>query len=217
MNNLKSILFSLMAITMVTVFLSSCEKGEEAVTESQKQFSDADNQRIMNAICANYDDCEGNVEFTEDAIILEGDMVMEKADFLQYLDSSDSELGERQRIYTSTRYARHVDNDGQAPHNNHVTDVTFYVMPSATNAACAGGWITALDAAAAEINALSNCKLNFRRVNSINEAHLITVACDTDYSYWNSLLDDYIRSVLLCTNFYIQLELATQTKLQGIV
>jgi len=200
MKLLKSILFSLTAITMVTIFLSSCEKNLDTITDAQKQFSEADNQRIMDALCGSYDNCEEDIEITEHGINIQKCMHMDTESFLEYLDNSmeiaqveivpdpnnpgemieievkNSELTERQRISQEALFLS----------NDYVNPVTYYIRPSASNSACNGGYTsTIVQNAANEINNVVGCKVKFMEVG-VNDNPDIIIGCDTECDYWNS-------------------------------
>lgn len=216
MKTLKSILLSLMAITMVTVFFSSCEKDSETVAKNDIKNAN-DNQRIINALCDNYDNCEDDIEITEHGIILQKCMHVDKENFLKYLDNppeiepviikvshptnpnemmeielNSTELEERQNLRSSTRFAKQGD----------VGNIRIYIRPAASNSACNGGYTaTVIDNAIAEINNIVGSKVWFGRTNTESEADII-IGCDTEVDFWDSVnrssfadLDDDIGGI----------------------
>lgn len=214
MNSLKIKfgLFSLLAILAASVFLTSCEQ-EGIVSSIQEELATNENHKIMDALCNDVHGCN-DIEISEDAIIIDKCSHMDKDNFLEYLTALENGVeeepaiskvphpldadkmiempikdvryyneqnspivDERQRIISILRFAK----------NSKVSNIKYYILSSAIDTDCAGGYENSINNAASYWNGLSGCKVSFSRTYNYDIADII-IGCDTDlfFAYLSS-------------------------------
>lgn len=211
---LKSVAFTFICIALISIFFTACQKNLPSdVLISQEIADDANNQRIMHALCSHMHNCENQVEITENGIIVDGDISMDKVSYLEYLAMLESDAGEKETftniphpldsekmIEVSDRSVKKYDE-----HNNlileerqrlaandrfakqaDVSSINYYIRTSAIDC----NYETGIEDAATYISNIRGTKINFIRTYSQSSADII-VGCDSDTFFETNSLRHY--------------------------
>jgi len=204
----KSILTYKMSLLICCILFGACQKDkfmDENIINSSNE--DMANNRILNAICNDNYECRDLIQIADNSIIIDNCIHHSKKEFLQELDILESGVQKEKKIIniphplrpeemikTSLDNTTHIDENNNLhvelrhnimlsreafAKNSSVVNIKYFIMPSARDASCVGGYKWPIKKAIAYWNNIEGSKVHFTQV--FYRAHAdLKFYCDTD-------------------------------------
>jgi len=204
----KAGLFSLLAIFITSILLTSCEQDS---INLPIEVGAEENQKIMHALCKEVHDCS-HIEILEDAIIYDKCMHMDKNNILEYLTILENGIEEEpvmrkiphpldagKMIEIQDNDVQYYDEQNNAiieerqritgfdrfAKNSEVTDLKYYIFQSARD--CHPNNEKYINEATGYWSSIPNCKVRFSYTSDYQSADIV-FGCDSDPFF--SLISD---------------------------